>query len=61
MSDGVELSDGGTICYPDYDGTIKRIDYWGNTMERRRYGDDDYEEWNNLFYGTPHYFRGEEE
>ena len=47
-NEGIELSDGGTIYFPDSDGRIERVDYWGNTMEMRGPDDTDYEEWNEL-------------
>ena len=46
--EGFELSDGGTIYYPDSDGRIERVDYWGNTMESRYPEDPNYEQWNSL-------------
>ena len=59
--DGIELSDGGCILYPDFNGTIVRIDVWGNTMETRYPDSIGYDEWNKLFEGTEHYYTGEEE
>jgi len=61
-SEGFTLSDNGTICFPDKnDGKIVRIDVWGNKMESWWPGDPDYEKWNELFYGTEHYWTSEEE
>jgi len=49
MSDeGIELSDGGTVLYPEDDGRIVRVDYWGNTMESWYPEDAHWEHWNNL-------------
>jgi hypothetical protein len=60
--EGVELSDGGTILFPErWCGTIRRIDYWGNKMESRCPEDDNYEDWNELFSGTEHYYTGDDE
>lgn len=47
-NEGFELSDGGTIYYPDSDGRIEYVDYWGNTVEVRNPDHPDYEEWNRL-------------
>lgn len=47
--EGIELSDGGTICFPESDGRIERVDYWGNTMEVRYLSNNEGQEWYELF------------
>jgi len=48
MKEGIELSDGGIILYPDNSGAIERWDGTGDRMETRHPDHPDYEEWNRL-------------
>ena len=48
-NEGIELSDGGTICFPESDGRIQRIDSGGNTMEVRYQTNNEGQEWYVLF------------
>jgi hypothetical protein len=55
VGSSIILSDNGEIEWPDDDGNIRRVDKDGNTEEIRRPGDDDYNDWLDLFpaYVTP--------
>jgi hypothetical protein len=46
---GYELGDSGVIQYPDSEGTIRRLDQFGNCEEVREPTDDNYGEWKTLF------------
>jgi hypothetical protein len=48
-NEGIELSDGGTICFPEDDGRIHRIDKDGNTMQTLHPEDTEWQEWYELF------------
>lgn len=56
---GLELDDGGAICFPDNNGDIRRIDSNGNTEEVRGIGDPDWKEWRDLFPDDALYFQPE--
>ncbi len=48
-NEGIELSDGGTICFPESDGRIERIDKGGNIIEVRYQSNHEGQEWYELF------------
>ena len=48
-NEGIELSDGGTICFPEDDGRIQRIDKDGNIMQTLHPEDTEWQEWYELF------------
>tara|TARA_R100001460_G_scaffold11230_5_gene26392 strand:- start:378 stop:668 length:291 start_codon:yes stop_codon:yes gene_type:complete len=48
-NEGIELSDGGTICFPESDGRMERIDKDGNTIEVRYQSSNEGQEWYELF------------
>ena len=48
-NEGIELSDGGTICFPESDGRMERIDKDGNSMEVRYQSNNKGQEWYKLF------------
>ena len=58
-NEGVEMSDGGTILYPELDGLIVRIDHHGHRVQSWYPGDADYETYNNLMGDRK--WKGEEE
>ena len=49
METGYELGDGGVIEYPDSEGTIRRLDQFGNLEEVRETTNPNYWEWKSLF------------
>ena len=48
-NEGIELSDRGTICFPEDDGRIQRIDKDGNIMQTLHPEDTEWQEWYELF------------
>ena len=46
---GFELDDGGLMEFPDSEGTIRRLDRFGNCEEVREPTDEFYREWKALF------------
>lgn len=54
---GFELGDGGYIAFPDTDGTIRRRDSNGNCEDVRNPGDDDYNDWRDLFPDDALYYQ----
>lgn len=54
-AEGITLSDGGVIEWPDpANGEIRRRDVHGNCEDIRRPDDADYQEWAQLFHDTSH-------